>query len=107
MNILKELQKICIQFRDDRDWGQFHDPLSLVQSISIESAELLELFQWGKSPNNDDISDEIADIFIYIMTLAHECDIDIGTAILTKISKNEKKYPISKFRGSNKKYNGK
>ncbi|MEK3833347.1 nucleotide pyrophosphohydrolase [Paenibacillus sp. FSL R7-0128] len=101
---MDELMKRIIQFRDDRDWKQFHDPKDLALSITLESSELLELFQWKNSQqaieqHYSDMQDEIADILIYTLTLAHDLQIDVKDAILQKIDKNAKKYPISSSKG--------
>ncbi|OMF22032.1 MazG-like family protein [Paenibacillus sp. FSL H8-0259] len=105
---MDELIEKIIQFRDERDWKQFHDPKDLALSISLESSELLELFQWKNSKQAieqqySDMQDEIADIFIYTLTLAHDLQIDVKDAILQKIDKNAKKYPISSSKGSSQK----
>ncbi|WP_342476862.1 nucleotide pyrophosphohydrolase [Paenibacillus sp. FSL H7-0350] len=102
---MDELMQRIIQFRDDRDWKQFHDPKDLALSITLESSELLELFQWKNSQqaieqHSSDMQDEIADILIYTLTLAHDLRIDVKDAILQKIDKNAKKYPISRSKGS-------
>ena len=100
------------EFRDSRDWKQFHNPKDMAVAISIESAELLEHFLW-KSPaeieqcvkrKRSEISDEIADIAIYLFELADNLDIDLAEAMKTKIAKNAIKYPVEKAKGSNKKY---
>lgn len=105
---MDELMQRIIQFRDDRDWKQFHDPKDLALSITLESSELLELFQWKNSQqaieqHYSDMQDEIADILIYTLTLAHDLQIDVKEAILQKIDKNAKKYPISSSKGSSQK----
>jgi NTP pyrophosphatase (non-canonical NTP hydrolase) len=102
-----------IAFRRERDWEQFHRPKDLAISIVLEAAELLEEFQW----KNDDevrrylqegglssISEEIADIAIYITILSHDLGIDLAEEMEKKIRKNEKKYPVGKSKGSSKKY---
>lgn len=104
----KLIEKI-VQFRDERNWKQFHDPKDLALSISLESSELLELFQWKNSQqaidqNYSDMRDEIADILIYTLTLAHDLNIDVRDAILQKINKNAEKYPITKSKDSSQKY---
>lgn len=98
-----------IQFRDDRDWKQFHNPKDLAISLALEASELLENFQWKNSEqaidaNLDNIKDELADVFIYGLMLAHDLDIDVETAILNKLKKNAAKYPIDKFKGTSRKY---
>ncbi|GBF78153.1 putative nucleotide pyrophosphohydrolase [Paenibacillus sp. 598K] len=106
---MDELIKTIIQFRDERSWKQFHDPKDLALSISLESSELLELFQWKNSQqaidqNYSDMRDEIADILIYTLTLAHDLNVDVKDAILQKINKNAEKYPIANSKGSSQKY---
>jgi dCTP diphosphatase len=100
------------QFRDARDWLQFHNPKDLAVSISIEAAELLEEFQWKSvdesrrhaAENKERVSDEIADVAIYLLELTDVLGIDLTAAIHAKLDKNEKKYPIEKSRGNSKKY---
>ena len=100
------------QFRDERDWLQYHDPRSLAVSISIEAAELLEEFQWltaeqsrrHAAENRQAVSDEIADVAIYLLELTDVLGIDLKAAILSKLEKNALKYPIEKSRGKSTKY---
>ena len=100
------------KFRDDRDWKQFHDPKNLAVSISIEAAELLELFQWMSGEeasryaagNKERVSEEIADVAIYLIELADITGIDLAQAIEAKLEKNAKKYPVEKSRGVSTKY---
>ena len=100
------------KFRDDRDWKQFHDPKNLAVSISIEAAELLELFQWMSgeeatryaAENRERVSEEIADVAIYLIELADITGIDLAQAIEAKLEKNASKYPIEKSRGVWTKY---
>ena len=115
MNI-QELQAKVIQFRDERDWAQYHNPKDLAISLSLEAAELLEVFQWKdaeqvKALKSDSeirqrIKEELGDIFIYALTLAHEFGLDPAKVILNKISINEKKYPVDKVKGKSTKYTG-
>jgi NTP pyrophosphatase (non-canonical NTP hydrolase) len=107
---LKHLQQKIIEFRDARNWRQFHNPKDLAISLSLEAGELLENFQWKSSEeavqaNFENIKDEIADVIIYALLLSHELGIDVEEAITNKIKKNEQKYPIEKSFGSKKKYN--
>jgi NTP pyrophosphatase (non-canonical NTP hydrolase) len=100
------------KFRDDRDWQRFHDPKNLAVSISIEAAELLELFQWQTgeeatrfaAENKERVSEEIADVAIYLVELADITGIDLAKAIEAKLEKNAKKYPVDKARGVSTKY---
>src|SRR5690606_20761201 len=96
-----------IQFRDKRNWKQFHNPKDLAISLSLEAGELIENFQWKSSEeavaeNLENIKDEIADVVIYAMLLSHELGIDLEKAVVDKIKKNEQKYPIEKSFGSKK-----
>jgi NTP pyrophosphatase (non-canonical NTP hydrolase) len=100
------------KFRDDRDWKQFHNPKDLAVSISIEAAELLELFQWKSgeesarfaAENRERVSEELADVAIYLIELADITGIDLAKAIEAKLEKNAEKYPIDKSRGRSTKY---
>ena len=94
------------QFRDERDWKQFHNPKDLSLALSIEASELLELFLW-KSPEEADASrvkEELADVIAYALLLADSYELDVEQIVLDKIALNEKKYPASKARGTAKKY---
>lgn len=103
----KDLQKALIEFRNERDWSQFHNPKDLALALSIEAAELNELFLW-KRPDEADkekVKEELADIFAYAILLAEKYDFDINEIVLGKIQKNGEKYPVNKSKGSAKKYN--
>ncbi|HDZ46393.1 hypothetical protein LCGC14_0086980 [marine sediment metagenome] len=94
------------QFRDDRDWKQFHNPKDLSLALSIEAAELLEVFLW-KNPekaNVEKVKEELADVFAYAFLLADSYGLDVRKIMLDKIELNEIKYPVSKAKGSAKKY---
>lgn len=100
------------KFRDDRDWMQFHAPKELAISIAIEAAELLEQFQWKNkeqvekhvAEHRERISDELADVAIYLLELADNLGIDLRKAIHAKLDKNAQKYPVEKAKGVAKKY---
>jgi NTP pyrophosphatase (non-canonical NTP hydrolase) len=86
--------KEVIDFRNSRGWDKHHTPSNLAKSISIESAELLELFQWDENPKNiERIKEELADVLIYSITLAETLELNINEIILEKIVKNGIKYP--------------
>ena len=99
-------------FADQRDWEQFHSPKNLAMALSVEVAELLEHFQWlseGESRNlspasRNEVAQEIADVQIYLVRLADKLGIDILQAAEAKIQENEAKYPISRAKGSARKY---
>lgn len=98
-----------IQFRDDRDWKQFHTPKDLAISMSLEAAELLELFQWRgtdlECPNQrGKLREELADVLSYCILMADVCGLDLDEIMNEKITKNEAKYPVEKARGSAAKY---
>jgi len=103
---MNELLEKLKEFRDQRDWGQFHNPKDLALALNIESSELLEAFLW-KSPEDADIEkvkEELADVFAYALLLANSYDLSVKQIVLDKIEKNHKKYPINKAKGSAKKY---
>ena len=106
MNELKDLQKKLIDFRDKRDWKQFHNAKDLALALSIEAAELNELFLWIKSEeaNVEKIKDELADVFGYALLLAEKYNFDIVEIVNNKITKNNEKYPVDKAKGNAKKY---
>ena len=106
---IKELQDKIDKFAKERDWDQFHSPKNLVMALTSEVGELNELFQWlteEKSNNvgNDEVRQEIADIFIYLLRLSDKLDIDIEEAVKEKIEINAKKYPIDLAKGNAIKY---
>lgn len=92
------------QFRDDRDWKQFHTPENLAKSIMIEAAELLEHFQWDNRFNKEEVADELADVMVYCLHMADSIGMDIVDIMHNKMDKNEVKYPIDKAKGTSKKY---
>lgn len=105
----EEAQRRALQFRDDRDWAQFHNSKDLAISISLEAAELLEAFQWSGEtlePESklDNVKDELADVLIYCALLADHLNLDPATIMLEKIAKNEEKYPVAKAKGTSRKY---
>lgn len=109
---LRELTRIALKFRDERDWRQFHNPKDLAITLTLEAAELLELMQWknGRELMEDlnrrkgDLADELSDVLHATLLLADELGIDLGKAFREKMKKNAKKYPVEKARGSAKKY---
>ena len=106
MDSLLELKEKINKFTKDRDWEQFHTPSNLAKSISIEASELLECFQWSDTDYDlEKVKEELADVFNYAIQLASVLDLDIKDIVLKKMEKNALKYPISKAKGSRKKYN--
>jgi NTP pyrophosphatase (non-canonical NTP hydrolase) len=112
MSQLKALTEKVVAFRDEREWKQFHNPKDLALSMLLESAELLELFQWKDAAatqnvattKKDALADELADVFYYSLLMSHDLGIDLHQALIDKLAKNAAKYPAEKARGSNKKY---
>ncbi|PCK18543.1 nucleotide pyrophosphohydrolase [Bacillus pumilus] len=101
MTEIKDLIHSINQFRDDRNWRQYHNPKDLAISISIEAAELLEDFQWKSNEealetNKENIREEIADILIYSLMLCSDLDLNVKEIVEEKIIKNGQKYPVEK-----------
>lgn len=101
-------------FVNDRDWDQFHSPKNLLLALVSEIGELSEVLLWKSDADlenyvkshsgKDKISEEIADVAIYVIRLAQKLDIDLLDVIDKKININEEKYPIDKSKGNSKKY---
>ena len=98
-----------LSFRDDRNWKQFHNPKDLAISISLEAAELLEVFQWSASDTKcedklDKIKEELADVLNYCILMADACDLDMDEIICEKVKRNNEKYPVEQAYGNKEKY---
>ena len=110
---IKQMTEEIIQFRDERDWKQFHNPKDFAISLSLEAAEVLEHFQWKTADeleiyvkeNKEDISDELADVLYWVISMAEMLDINLSDAFSKKMKKNEAKYPVEKAKGKKLKYN--
>ena len=105
----KETIDQVIKFRDDRNWRQFHNPKDLALSISLEAAELLEVFQWSGADTiceskKEKIKEELADVLNYCILMADVCGFDMDEIVQEKIKRNNEKYPVEKARNSAKKY---
>lgn len=94
------------EFNQERDWEQFHDGKNLALSLSIEAAELNEIFLWKKSEEADTskIKEELADVFLCAFMLADKYQLDVKSICIDKLKKNAEKYPVEKAKGSAKKY---
>ncbi len=104
---MDDIIQALINFRNERDWEQFHNPKDLSVALSIEAGELLEQFLW-KQPEDakrEKVKEELADVFAYAFLLADKYDFDVRKIVLEKIRKNSEKYPVSKAKGTAKKYN--
>ena len=86
-------------FVDEREWDKFHTPENLAKSISIEAAELLELYQWGQTPDQTRVEEELADVLTYCVHLASRLNLDIDKIILSKLEKTNAKYPVELNQG--------
>ena len=107
MSEIADITNKLIEFRDERDWLQFHNPKDIAIAISVEAGELLELFLW-KQPeeaNTEKIKEELADVFAFAFLLASKYDLDVKKIVLDKIKQNGEKYPVDKAKGTAKKYN--
>lgn len=106
---MNDLQKEILAFRDARNWKQFHTPKDLAISISLEAAELLEVFQWSAEDmvveeKKAQMKDELADVIIYCMMMTDALGVDVEEIVRDKMIKNGAKYDAKKFYGSKKKY---
>lgn len=103
---MDEIITALLKFRNERDWEQFHNPKDLALALNVEAGELLELFLWKKHEDADvsKIREELADVFSFAFLLADKYGLDVTEIILEKIAKNAEKYPVSKAKGTAKKY---
>ncbi|MFN7161109.1 MAG: nucleotide pyrophosphohydrolase [Candidatus Gracilibacteria bacterium] len=100
-------------FREAREWKQFHSPKNLAMSLAMEASEVMEFFQWCSTEEarevvkkkNDALSEELADVGIYLLQLCEESGVDLLSAIERKMDINESKYPVEKAKGNATKYN--
>jgi NTP pyrophosphatase (non-canonical NTP hydrolase) len=115
ISTIADLKDLLQKFSDERDWNQFHDAKNLAEAISIEAAELQELFLWQDSKTvmeklatdesfKKSVEEELADIVAYCLNFANAAGIDISSAVVDKVSKNAEKYPVEKAKGIAKKY---
>lgn len=112
MSSIQEITDFLIRFRDERHWAQFHNSKDLAIALSIEAAELNEIFLWknqeeiGETEQKErqKIADELADVLVYALMFAHRNGFDIEKIIMDKMQKNGEKYPVHKSRGKSTKY---
>jgi NTP pyrophosphatase (non-canonical NTP hydrolase) len=111
---IQTLKNIVGKFCEERDWDRFHSPKDLAVAIITEAAELLEIFRF-KTPEDmkhmleepdkrRDIADELSDVFYFILRFSQLYGIDISSEFIRKMGRNTEKYPVDKFKGSNRKY---
>lgn len=109
---LQELRKALKSFAEERDWGQFHSPKNLASALSVEAAEILEHFQWLTEEQSRNLSEEkkaavteeLADVFLYLISLSEKLGVELIAAAWAKIEVNGQKYPVDRAKGSMKKY---
>ena len=109
---LEQLRRAIVQFANERDWDQFHNPKNVVMALAVEAAELLEHFQW-RTPDEaanldaetkEAVALEAADVLLYLLRLCDKLGIDLASAAQRKLALNEQKYPADKARGRSTKY---
>jgi NTP pyrophosphatase (non-canonical NTP hydrolase) len=91
---LDDLQQTLRRFREVRGWQPDHTPRKLAAALSVEAAELLELFLWDAAPSDERIGAELADVVIYALNIADVLGLDLGETVLSKIECNEQRFPI-------------
>jgi dCTP diphosphatase len=101
---IQELRQAVRKFVEERDWGHYHTPKNLGNSIAIEAAEIMEHFQWHSPQESSDlmndparraeVADELADVLIYCLSLANQMDADISSVVLDKLERNQNRFPI-------------
>ena len=111
---VSSLKEKVAAFRDERDWLKFHNPKDLSIALSVESAELQELFLWKGCQSTEKvrgdaklirrIKEEMADVGIYLLSLTDVLNVDLSEAVIQKLAQNASKYPVDKSKGSSKKY---
>lgn len=109
---LASLRDSLRRFADERDWDRFHSPKNLAMALSVETAELMEHFQWLSATEAQHLTPEklqkvrheMADVLLYLVRLADKLDVDLLSACSEKLDLNARKYPVEKARGSSKKY---
>lgn len=111
---IEKIYKEISTFSSERNWDQFHSIKNLSMALSVEASELLEIFQWMKEEESNDVckdqtlmnrtEEEIADICIYLLRIVQKLDINLEDIILSKLQKNKAKYPVDKAKNNSKKY---
>lgn len=112
---MQKIQTLIQTFSKERNWDKHHNPKNLAMALSVETAELVEIFQWltyEQCENLDEskkehLKEEIADIAVYLLRICMAYEIDLEEAIVEKMKKNEKKYPLYDNEGQKIVYNKK
>ena len=107
---VNQLKQLVSAFISERDWNKYHTPKNIAVSVVLEASELLEHFQWSPPADEEidaakklQISEELADVMAYLLSLANVLEIDVSSAMAAKMKKNRKKYPVDQFNGNWKK----
>ena len=111
---IEQLTQRVRTFCEERDWDQYHGPKDLAIGVITEASELLEHFRFQSEEQalallqdpkqREDIEDELADVLFFVLRFAQRFDVDLEKALVRKIAKSERKYPVEKAKGSNRKY---
>lgn len=107
-----KLSAAIADFARERDWEQFHTPKNVAMALSVEAAEITEIFQWLTEEQSKDLPpekvqhlrEELADTYIFLLKLANHYKIDLFEAAADKLKVNAKKYPVEKSKGKATKY---
>lgn len=110
MGEVAQLKEALRDFARRRDWEQFHSPKNLAMAMSVEAAEVVEHFQWLTEQQSRELDDktraevamELADVFIYLLRLADQLDVDLMQSAQSKMAINEDRYPVELSRGNAK-----
>lgn len=109
---IAQLKEKVAHFVQERDWNQFHSPKNLSMAIAAEAAELMEKFLWVEprdsdaevANNREEVEQEVADVFMYLLSFCNATGIDLAAACEQKLAQNAKKYPVEKAKGKSLKY---
>ncbi len=99
-----DLKEMIISFIAERDWDRYHRPKDISMALSIEAGELMELYLWDREPDREELEDELADVFFFLLDMSIKEDVDLSAALRKKIEKNRSKYPASLVKGKDDKY---
>ncbi|MBN1390792.1 MAG: nucleotide pyrophosphohydrolase [Candidatus Thermoplasmatota archaeon] len=101
---IDDLKKEISRFVTERDWDRFHRPKDVAMALSIEAGELMELYLWDRSPDREDLMDELGDVLFFLVDMSIRENMDLSEAFRRKMEKNDEKYPSSLVRGRDDKY---
>ncbi len=112
MSDFAHFTSLIVNFRNQRDWKQFHKPKDLAISLMLEAAEVAEHFQWRNDEelrtyiqtHKKQIGEELSDVLYWVLLMSHDLEIDLPKALEEKMSSNQKKYPVEKAKGKHTKY---